>query len=376
MLTQQNSSALVTLKQLNKEYGEFTAVNHINLDIEKGEFLTFLGSSGSGKSTTLSMIAGFETPTSGEIRLNDKSLIEVPSHKRGIGMVFQHYSLFPHMNVRDNIGFPLDIRKVPKQERDKKVDDILKLVQLTDFADRRPSMLSGGQKQRVAIARALVYEPEILLMDEPLGALDKKLREDLQDELRQIHKRLGITIIYVTHDQDEAMRLSERIAIFKEGEIIGLGSGKDLYNTPPNAFVASFLGNSNFLKVKIISETEAQFEQQTLKLKKPATPIPDQADALVMIRPENIYVLSKEQAEQEPLASDINQISATVEETVFLGESYTCSLITSSGQRIMGKIVAREHSEIAPGSEVYVRWSTQHCCVYDNWNEQDITKAS
>ncbi|RDL45569.1 polyamine ABC transporter ATP-binding protein [Marinomonas piezotolerans] len=375
-MTTQSSTPLVTLKLLNKEYGQFTAVNHINLEIEKGEFLTFLGSSGSGKSTTLSMIAGFETPTSGEILLHNNSLIHVPSHKRGIGMVFQHYSLFPHMNVRDNIGFPLDIRKVPKPERDKKVDEILKLVQLSDFADRRPNMLSGGQKQRVAIARALVYEPEILLMDEPLGALDKKLREDLQDELRQIHRRLGITIIYVTHDQDEAMRLSERIAIFKDGEIVGLGSGTELYNTPPNAFVASFLGNSNFLKVRIKSESQAQFEQQLLTLGTQSHRIPDQTDVLLMIRPENIYVLPKEQAAQEPLAADMNEILATVEETVFLGESYTCTLVTQSGQRLMGKAVAREHTDVTAGSEVCVRWSTQHSCVYEQWSEQDIMKAS
>lgn len=369
------SSPLVTLKSLNKEYGSFTAVNRIHLEIEKGEFLTFLGSSGSGKSTTLSMIAGFETPTSGEILLHDASLVPIPSHKRGIGMVFQHYSLFPHMNIRDNIGFPLDIRKVPKAERDKKVDEILKLVQLSDFADRRPAMLSGGQKQRVAIARALVYEPEILLMDEPLGALDKKLREDLQDELRQIHKRLGITIIYVTHDQDEAMRLSQRIAIFKEGEIVGLGSGRELYNNPPNAFVASFLGNSNFMKVKMLSNQEAQFEQQTLKLNELTDMSPETGNVLLMVRPENLRVLSQAQAEHEPLLDNMNEIMATVEETVFLGESYTCSLVTASGQRLMGKSVAREHTDVIPGTTVSVRWSAQHSCVYDQWSEQDIIKA-
>lgn len=375
MTTQQSSAPLVTLKLLNKEYGRFTAVNKINLEIQQGEFLTFLGSSGSGKSTTLSMIAGFETPTSGEILLHNKSLINVPSHKRGIGMVFQHYSLFPHMSVRDNIGFPLDIRKTPKAERNKKVDDILKLVQLEDFAERPPTLLSGGQKQRVAIARALVYEPEILLMDEPLGALDKKLREDLQDELRQIHKRLGITIIYVTHDQDEAMRLSERIAIFKEGEIVGLGSGRNLYDSPPNAFVASFLGNSNFIKVRAVSTSEAQFEQQSLKFREQTTPIKAQADILLMVRPENLHVLSEQQAEQEPITDEMNQIAATVEETVFLGESYTCSVVTKSGQRLMSKYISKDHCEIPAGKNVVVRWNIDHCNVYNHWKESDITKV-
>jgi len=210
---QQNDKPLVSLRNLNKHYGDFAAVDNISLDIKDGEFLTFLGSSGSGKSTTLSMLAGFETPSSGEILVSGQSLVNVPPHKRDIGMVFQRYSLFPHLSVRDNIAFPLAIRKLATAERERRVDAMLKLVQLEQFAHRRPSQLSGGQQQRVAIARALVYEPRILLMDEPLGALDKKLREDLQDELRQLHRRLGITIVYVTHDQEEAMRLSQRIAI-------------------------------------------------------------------------------------------------------------------------------------------------------------------
>ncbi|TDO95322.1 ABC transporter ATP-binding protein [Marinomonas balearica] len=366
-------SPLVCLQSLNKEYGNFTAVDHINLNIQKGEFLTFLGSSGSGKSTTLSMIAGFETPTSGEILLNEHSLIQIPSHKRGIGMVFQHYSLFPHMNVRDNIGFPLDIRKIPKAERDKKVDDILKLVQLETFADRRPSMLSGGQKQRVAIARALVYEPDILLMDEPLGALDKKLREDLQDELRLLHKRLGITIIYVTHDQDEAMRLSERIAIFKEGKIVGLGTGKDLYRKPPNAFVASFLGSSNFLKVKVSGPNSATFEGQTIQLDSEHD-VPFNQQALLMIRPENLQVLSEDQATQSPIQTDENEAFGTVNESVFLGESLTCSITTADGSLVTSKSIATDLPEIEPGAKVRLRWKVQHSSVYSKWERSDIEK--
>ena len=245
-----HGKTLVSLRGLNKHYGDFTAVDNLDLEIQDGEFLTFLGSSGSGKSTTLSMLAGFETPSSGEILVDGQSLVNVPPHKRDIGMVFQRYSLFPHLNVRDNIAFPLAIRKLNAGETSKRVDAMLKLVQLEQFAHRKPSQMSGGQQQRVAIARALVYEPRILLMDEPLGALDKKLREDLQDELRQLHRRLGITIVYVTHDQEEAMRLSQRIAIFSHGKIVGLGTGYDLYQNPPNAFVASFLGNSNFLRIK------------------------------------------------------------------------------------------------------------------------------
>ena len=367
-------SPLVCLQELNKEYGNFIAVDKISLDIKKGEFLTFLGSSGSGKSTTLSMIAGFETPTSGDILLNDHSLLNMPSHKRGIGMVFQHYSLFPHLNIRDNIGFPLDIRKMPKEERNRKVDEILKLVQLEAFADRRPSMLSGGQKQRVAIARALVYEPEILLMDEPLGALDKKLREDLQDELRLLHKRLGITIVYVTHDQDEAMRLSERIAIFKEGQIIGLGTGKDLYRNPPNAFVASFLGNSNFLKVNVSGASTATLEKNTIMLDN-AYDIALDKEALLMIRPENLHVIPKNSIENEPLPEGYNQISATVNESIFLGESLTCSVTTLNGAPLISKSIATTQlAELEPGLEVYVRWDSKLSSVYSDWKESDIDK--
>ncbi|RBP79114.1 ABC transporter ATP-binding protein [Marinomonas rhizomae] len=366
-------SPLVCLRELNKEYGKFTAVDHINLDIKKGEFLTFLGSSGSGKSTTLSMIAGFETPTSGEILLNDASLIHIPSHKRGIGMVFQHYSLFPHMTVRDNIGFPLDIRKVAKDERDQKVDEILKLVQLEAFADRRPSMLSGGQKQRVAIARALVYEPEILLMDEPLGALDKKLREELQDELRLLHKRLGITIVYVTHDQDEAMRLSERIAIFKEGEIVGLGTGKDLYRKPPNAFVASFLGNSNFLKVSVTGSASAMLNKQHIEVEN-VHEVPIDQKAVLMIRPENLHILTPEQAEKEPLMAGFNQLSGTVNESVFLGESLTCSITIPSGEKVVSKNIATEQPDLAPGSTVFIRWNSKLSSLYSKWEQSDINK--
>lgn len=368
-----DEAPLVCLRDLNKEYGNFTAVNHINLDIRKGEFLTFLGSSGSGKSTTLSMIAGFETPTSGEILLNNSSLVHIPSHKRGIGMVFQHYSLFPHLSVRDNIGFPLDIRKTPKQERNKKVEEILKLVQLEAFADRRPSMLSGGQKQRVAIARALIYEPEILLMDEPLGALDKKLREDLQDELRLLHKRLGITIVYVTHDQDEAMRLSERIAIFKEGEIVGLGTGKDLYRKPPNAFVASFLGNSNFLKIKVTGPSSGQLEQLPIVLDG-IRDIPLDKEVLLMVRPENLQILTQEKAQSEVLLSGFNQISGTVNESVFLGESLTCRITVPSGDQLISKSIATELPDLEPGSNVIIRWNSKHSTLYSQWEQSDISK--
>ncbi|WP_282358276.1 ABC transporter ATP-binding protein [Pseudomonas sp. PS01303] len=373
--SQQNDKPLVSLRNLNKHYGDFAAVDNISLDIKDGEFLTFLGSSGSGKSTTLSMLAGFETPSSGEILVNGESLVNVPPHKRDIGMVFQRYSLFPHLSVRDNIAFPLAIRKLAAAERDKRVDAMLKLVQLDQFAHRRPSQLSGGQQQRVAIARALVYEPRILLMDEPLGALDKKLREDLQDELRQLHRRLGITIVYVTHDQEEAMRLSQRIAIFSHGKIVGLGSGYDLYQNPPNAFVASFLGNSNFLKLKAQGNAAASFEGQSLSIRLTAALHTDQ-DVLLMVRPEKAQALSVAQAISEPLPSGWNEVSAKVVEVLFLGESQTCSVVTSGGTSMTVKALSAAGMPLKAGDPVQVRWATADACVYTEWSESDLNKAA
>ncbi|EJM40468.1 ABC-type spermidine/putrescine transport system, ATPase component [Pseudomonas sp. GM33] len=372
---QQNDKPLVSLRNLNKHYGDFAAVDNISLDIKDGEFLTFLGSSGSGKSTTLSMLAGFETPSSGEILVNGQSLVNVPPHKRDIGMVFQRYSLFPHLSVRDNIAFPLTIRKLATAERERRVDAMLKLVQLEQFAHRRPSQLSGGQQQRVAIARALVYEPRILLMDEPLGALDKKLREDLQDELRQLHRRLGITIVYVTHDQEEAMRLSQRIAIFSHGKIVGLGSGYDLYQNPPNAFVASFLGNSNFLKLKAQGNAVATFEGQPLSIRLTASLQTDQ-DVLLMVRPEKALALSNEQALAEPLAAGWNEVSAKVVEVLFLGESQTCSVITAGGTSMTVKALSAAGMPLKAGDPVRVRWATADACVYTEWAESDLNKAA
>ncbi|KRB01915.1 branched-chain amino acid ABC transporter substrate-binding protein [Pseudomonas sp. Root68] len=372
---QQNDKPLVSLRNLNKHYGDFAAVDNISLDIKDGEFLTFLGSSGSGKSTTLSMLAGFETPSSGEILVNGQSLVNVPPHKRDIGMVFQRYSLFPHLSVRDNIVFPLAIRKLAAAERERRVDAMLKLVQLEQFAHRRPSQLSGGQQQRVAIARALVYEPRILLMDEPLGALDKKLREDLQDELRQLHRRLGITIVYVTHDQEEAMRLSQRIAIFSHGKIVGLGSGYDLYQNPPNAFVASFLGNSNFLKLKAQGNAVATFEGQPLSIRLTASLQTDQ-DVLLMVRPEKALALSNEQALAEPLAAGWNEVSAKVVEVLFLGESQTCSVVTAGGTSMTVKALSAAGMPLKAGDPVRVRWATADACVYTEWAESDLNKAA
>ncbi|MER9583976.1 ABC transporter ATP-binding protein [Mesorhizobium sp. M0276] len=237
----------LSIRKLHKAFGAFTAVHDVTLEIPRGEFLTFLGPSGSGKSTTLYAIAGFQDPSSGDVQLEGKSLLAIPSHKRSIGMVFQRYTLFPHLTVAENIAFPLRVRRRPDAEVKKKVADMLTLVRLESFAARLPGALSGGQQQRVALARALAYDPPILLMDEPLSALDKKLREEIQAEIRRIHRETGVTILYVTHDQEEALHLSDRIALFRDGRIEQTGSGEDLYLRPATDFVAGFIGNSNFL---------------------------------------------------------------------------------------------------------------------------------
>ncbi|QCO55463.1 ABC transporter ATP-binding protein [Pseudorhodobacter turbinis] len=235
------------LTKLSKSFGAFEAVKSVDLEIRKGEFLTLLGPSGSGKTTLLMMIAGFLDVTSGDISLSGHSIANVPAEKRNFGMVFQGYALFPHMTVRQNIAYPLEIRKRPRAEIAARVEEMLELVQLVAFGDRKPDQLSGGQKQRVALARALSFSPPVLLLDEPLGALDKKLRIEVQEQLKEIHRRVGTTFIFVTHDQEEALSMSDRIVIMQQGMIEQVGSPTELYERPNTRFSAGFLGKSNFL---------------------------------------------------------------------------------------------------------------------------------
>ena len=238
-----NSNNIIELKNIVKTYDNgFTAVDGFNLEVKRGEFVTFLGPSGCGKTTTLRMIAGFEIPTSGEILLDGQDISKLPPNKRPINTVFQRYALFPHLNIFDNIAFGLKLKKLPKTEIVKKVKKVLEMVDLEGFEDRKVATLSGGQQQRIAIARALVNEPEILLLDEPLGALDLKMRKEMQIELKGMHDRLGITFIYVTHDQEEALTMSDKIVVMSEGEIQQIGTPEDIYNEPKNAFVADFIG--------------------------------------------------------------------------------------------------------------------------------------
>ena len=250
--TQSDSDVLVSFRGVKKTYdGENLVVKQLDLDICRGEFLTLRGPSGSGKTTCLMMLAGFEFPTAGEIRLDGRLLNRVPPHKRNIGMVFQNYALFPHMTVAQNVAYPLQVRGVPTGDRAKQVREALAMVRMEAFGERFPAQLSGGQQQRIALARALVFKPQLVLMDEPLGALDKQLREHMQIELKALHRQLGVTFVYVTHDQGEALTMSDRVAVFDQGIIQQLDPVGALYETPQNAFVASFIGDSNRLTGKI-----------------------------------------------------------------------------------------------------------------------------
>jgi len=321
------TSAFIEIRDIRKDYGPITAVKDVTLDIKKGEFMTFLGPSGSGKSTTLYMLAGFEHPTAGDIRVDGASLLDTPSHKRNIGMVFQRYTLFPHLTVGENVAFPLRIRRMPKAEVERKVKEALRLVRLEGFEDRKPALMSGGQQQRVALARALIYDPPVLLMDEPLSALDKKLREEIQFEIRRIHRETGVTILYVTHDQEEALRLSDRIAVFSHGRIDQIGSGQTLYAEPATRFVAGFIGDSNFVDADVV---EVQGSSARLRLQGgvevagvPLHGASKGSRGALLLRPERI--------ELRKGSGDGRHLNGTIRDMTFLGNNTDILVDLSEG---------------------------------------------
>ena len=316
--------ATVVVTAVEKRFDAVGAVRGISLTVGAGEFLTLLGPSGSGKTTTLMMIAGFETPTAGDIAIDGRSVVTLPPHKRHIGMVFQNYALFPHMTVAENIGFPLRQRGVDRAARARLVSESLELVRLPGYQQRYPRQLSGGQQQRVALARAIVFRPRLLLMDEPLGALDKQLREGLQLEMRRLHADLGITFIYVTHDQEEALTMSDRIAVMNEGRIVQLGTPEDLYDRPCDRFVASFIGESNFFIGMVRGSQDgvviADCGGTVLRALAGVSATPGQPVTLTT-RPERMRF-----ADAEPRMAGANRMWATVSQAVFAGERrrYMC----------------------------------------------------
>ncbi|ALG90889.1 MULTISPECIES: ABC transporter ATP-binding protein [Actibacterium] len=282
----------LVLRDLGKSYDGKTEVLSIDrLAISKGEFVSFLGPSGSGKTTTLMIVGGFETPTRGEVIVSGKSIADVPAHKRDMGIVFQNYALFPHMSVAKNVSYPLRMRQVPRREADARVESALRMVGLQGFGNRTPSELSGGQQQRVALARALVFEPELVLLDEPLGALDKNLREQMQIELKRIHAQTGATMIFVTHDQAEAMVMSDRIVVFSNGRIEQFGTPEEIYNRPKTRFVAEFIGDSNFLQAVVSAGGQVELEAFGRR-RLPAYRDLEPGRYEALIRPENIEVHS------------------------------------------------------------------------------------
>lgn len=341
------------IQSIKKVYGDVTAVENVTLDVKEGEFLTFLGPSGSGKSTTLYILAGFQDPTRGDILLNGKTLLNTEPHKRQIGMVFQRYTLFPHLSVGENVAFPLRVRRTPRAEIAERVQKALKLVRLDGFEDRMPAALSGGQQQRVALARALVYDPPVLLMDEPLSALDKKLREEIQYEIRRIHRETGVTILYVTHDQEEALRLSDRIAVFNAGQIEQVGTGNELYENPSTQFVAGFIGDSDFIDCTILASDGGQAEIQLPSGQRMANiPLHGQSAATgranLMLRPERIR-LSKQ--------NDIGMV-ARVTDLTFLGNNTNVTVETEWQQVLSVRIPfgADLPQNLRAGDQVSLNW--------------------
>ena len=361
-MTKSSENDFVVFDGVQKSYdGEVLVVKDLNLNISKGEFVTMLGPSGSGKTTCLMMLAGFETATHGEIRLDGKPINNIPPHKRGIGMVFQNYALFPHMSVGENLSFPLEVRGLDKSQRELKVKNALDMVQMNEFIGRRPAQLSGGQQQRIALARSLVFEPELVLMDEPLGALDKQLREHMQYEIKHIHERLGVTVVYVTHDQSEALTMSDRVAVFEDGRIQQLATPADLYERPENSFVAQFIGENNRLNALI---TDVQNDLVTTKTEDGTQLIAKRVNcgdvgsyATLSIRPERVSVGIKGE----------NTTKAKVLELIYLGDHIRCRMSVEKDNEFIVKVPnSSNHTHLEVGEETIVSWTSEDCRALDS----------
>ncbi|MEQ9260160.1 MAG: ABC transporter ATP-binding protein [Roseovarius sp.] len=365
MAESQDSDAFVEFDRVQKSYdGETLVVKDLNLKMPKGEFLTMLGPSGSGKTTCLMMLAGFETATHGKIMLDGVSINNIPPHKRGIGMVFQNYALFPHMTVAENLSFPLEVRKIGKADREKKVKRALDMVQMGAFGGRRPAQLSGGQQQRIALARALVFEPELVLMDEPLGALDKQLREHMQFEITKLAHDLGITTVYVTHDQTEALTMSDRVAVFDDGRIQQIAPPDELYESPENSFVAQFIGENNTLAgtIKEIKDGLAlvQLDDGGLIDAKPVNVSKPGERTTLSIRPERVEVDVKKLGEQA------HTLKAEVLEFIYMGDVFRTRLkVAGRDDFIIKTRNSADQTRLQPGSEIEIGWLPRDCRALD-----------
>ena len=355
----------VAFDHVQKSYdGETLVVKDLNIAIGRGEFLTMLGPSGSGKTTSLMMLAGFETATCGEIRLDGRPINQVPPHRRGIGMVFQNYALFPHMTVGENLAFPLEVRGISKTEREAKIMRALDMVQMGAFAARRPAQLSGGQQQRIALARALVFDPALVLMDEPLGALDKQLREHMQFEIKHLHESLGITVVYVTHDQGEALTMSDRVAVFNDGRIQQLAPPADLYERPENSFVAGFIGENNKLPgtIEELSEGKAIVRLETGELID-ATPVNVREKGQrtqVSIRPERV------EFQPARMPEGAHTLEAEVLEVIYMGDTLRTRMRVSASEDFVMKLRnSLDQARLVPGARIRIGWHPQDARALD-----------
>ena len=312
----------LSIRSASKRYGDTVAVEAITLDVGPGEFLSLLGPSGSGKTTLLGILGGFVQPSSGSVWSGDRDITYLPPHKRDIGIVFQSYALFPHMSVEENIAFPLRARRLPRSTWARKVRDALEMVKLAGYEKRRISQLSGGQRQRVALARAMVFEPRLILMDEPLSALDKQLRESMQIELRQLHRKLGATIVYVTHDQREALTMSNRVAVLHNGRLVQIGAPEQLYNNPADSFVASFIGEATLLPVKRTGPHEVKLGDFALRS---ARTVPHGEQLLLAVQTEKLLI------GEDAASSSSNRLACRVSEIVYQGETLKIFVIMADG---------------------------------------------
>lgn len=365
----QNNMPILELENITKKYGDFHAVTSVNFSIYPGEFFTLLGPSGSGKTTILQMIAGFIQPTQGKIKLSGREISHIPPNKRNMGFVFQDYALFPHMNVFQNIAYPLKIRKMDKRGIKNAVEKTMELVQLRDFAHRKPSELSGGQQQRVALARALVFEPSLILMDEPLGALDKKLREHMQVEIKRVQEITGVTIVFVTHDQEEAMVMSDRIAVLNNSYLVQLGNPEELYETPVNFFVADFIGKNNFMKGIVESKENGQLtvrlnRKQAVTIDHESEDIKDNQSVYLSVRPER---LTLEQVKEDTKIGEINCLIGNIDNVAYLGDclKYTVR-INDGNEPFYLSVVTQCENVFSKEQRVKVWWSPDHLKVFSD----------
>jgi spermidine/putrescine transport system ATP-binding protein len=349
---------IVELRKVTKRFGDVLVVNAVDLTVEKGEFLTFLGPSGCGKTTTLRMIGGFERPSSGEVLLGGKDVSDLPPYERDVNTVFQSYALFPHMSVAENVAYGLEQKKLPKAEIQRKVKEVLAMVQMETFATRKPREMSGGQQQRVAVARAIVNNPSVVLLDEPLGALDLKLRKEMQVELKQLQRRLGMTFIYVTHDQEEALTMSDRIAVMKAGQIEQLAPPVEIYNRPRTRFVADFIGDTNLLS-GTVAGGHIVVDGAEIPLHGTSEVIPGEK-AYLSIRPEMVTVHTGAKA---PGDAARPSLEGKVEETIFMGSLWKTIVRLPGGSRIVASEPPSSHGYIAPGTAVSVVWEAERAVL-------------